>query len=374
MGRCTICNNQFSDGVQCSACGKQLDFGCAGLTEAGWRRLGTDRRSAWRCPSCRTVERDGVVIRRNQISFHPPVLHCCKKGLTGQSHVHTARVKLAASIGLECRDIAYIVNMEVHLGYKSVELCSSMIFGAAAPPVTPGIHVTCHYKMIREIKLQMAEFHEIKDKLDYLPNLVEEIKSMKADIADLKKSCNFSAGLIDDLKGRLSAAEDKINNLNSQLSNSEQRSRLNNVEIKGVPSRKDENLFQIAEAICREIGYSFPKTQINNISRVPTYNSKEKAIVICFLNRYIKEDFISAARNHKLLKAEDLGFHGSQQRVFVNDHLNSESKQLLNKVKQTAKEKKYAYVWVKFGKIHVRKNDNSGVFIVNKLSDLNKFV
>lgn len=315
MRKCAICNNEFSDGVQCSACGKQLDFSCAGVTEAGWRRLGTDRRSVWRCPPCKTAS------------------------------------------------------------------------SAPLSPIEPDSSATI-LKEIREIRLQMAEFHEIKAKLDCLPNLLEEIKSMKADIADLKKSCNFSAELIDDLKvksadtnkkvvdleGKLFAAEDKINNLNSQLSNFEQRSRLNNVEIKGVPSKKDENLFQIAEAIGREIGYSFPKTQINYISRVPTYNSKEKAIVICFLNRYIKEDFISAARNHKLLKAEDLGFHGSQQRVFVNDHLNSESKQLLNKVKQIAREKNYAYVWVKFGKIHVRKNDNSGVFIVNKLSDLNKFV
>ncbi|KOB66191.1 Uncharacterized protein OBRU01_21589 [Operophtera brumata] len=37
----------------CSTCSKHLDFGCAQISEAGWRKLGSDRRNAWKCSSCR---------------------------------------------------------------------------------------------------------------------------------------------------------------------------------------------------------------------------------------------------------------------------------------------------------------------------------
>ncbi|KOB42460.1 Uncharacterized protein OBRU01_27326, partial [Operophtera brumata] len=90
--------------------------------------------------------------------------------------------------------------------------------------------------------------------------------------------------------------ETDVSSLKSQLSASEQRSRLNNVEIKGVPLKKDENLFSIVEVICKATNYSFPKTQINYLHTVPLHGSKEKAIVVSFINRYVKEEFVASAR------------------------------------------------------------------------------
>ncbi|CAH2108992.1 unnamed protein product [Euphydryas editha] len=40
------------------------------------------------------------------------------------------------------------MDVEVHFGDESVKLCSSMVFGVAAPPVAPGIDVTGHYMMV----------------------------------------------------------------------------------------------------------------------------------------------------------------------------------------------------------------------------------
>ncbi|KOB68632.1 Zinc finger DNA binding protein [Operophtera brumata] len=178
---------------------------------------------------------------------------------------------------------------------------------------------------------------------------------------------------VEQLQATVVSLETDVSSLKSQLSASEQRSRLNNVEIKGVPLKKDENLFSIVEVICKATNYSFPKTQINYLHRVPLHGSKEKAIVVSFINRYVKEEFVASARACKTLSAAALGFTGTSQRVFVNDHLNAESKNLLNKTKSAAKEKNFNYVWVKYGKIHVRKNETSPAFIVYRESDLNKF-
>jgi prefoldin subunit 5 len=289
-----------------------MDFSCAAISESGWRKLGAERRSACKCPKCRN-------------------------------------------------------------------LC--------ATPVSPNesASLTTILQEIRELRTQMVEFNEIKT---CLPKLAEEIKCIKEDLSDFKKSYDFLASSVDELRIKADAAVNKVSKLDkrvesmdsvltemqSKLSHFDQRSRLNNLEIKGVPIKKDENLFKIIETIGEKVGYSFPRTQINYLSRVPIYNSKEKSIVVSFLNRYIKEDFISATRACKSLKAEDIGFRDSKHRIFVNDHLNADAKNLLNKAKQLAKEKSFSYVWVKFGKIHVRKNETSGIFIINNTQDLNKFV
>lgn len=164
----------------------------------------------------------------------------------------------------------------------------------------------------------------------------------------------------------------EVSSLKAQLSAADQRSRLNNVEIKGVPLKKDENLFSIVDAIGKEINLSVPRAQINYLYRVPLHGSKDKAIVVSFTNRYTKEEFVAAARARKGLAAPDIGFRDSVRRIYINDHLSMEYKILLNKVKSLAKENGFNFVWVKYGKIHVRKNDTSPVFTITQESDLNK--
>lgn len=241
------------------------------------------------------------------------------------------------------------------------------------------------------LDIVLMELREMKQQLHDLPTLIHDIRSIKDELSELKKSYDFSSGRLDDFDSRIGTLEtnaselgklqDKVSSLQAEvastkleLNSHDQRSRLNNVEIKGVPFKKDENLFLVLESISRKIMYSCDKTKINYISRVPMQNSNDKLVVVSFLNRYVKEDFVAAARAVKDLSTTDLGFQGAPQRIYVNDHLSVESKKLLNKTKYTAKEKGYEFVWVKHGKIHVRKNINCKPFIVRKEADLNKII
>ncbi|CAH2101184.1 unnamed protein product [Euphydryas editha] len=52
MYKCNRCNTEFLDGVQCSVCLNRYDFPCAGITEAGYRKLG-DRKLTWKCSVCK---------------------------------------------------------------------------------------------------------------------------------------------------------------------------------------------------------------------------------------------------------------------------------------------------------------------------------
>lgn len=260
--------------------------------------------------------------------------------------------------------------------------CSSCRTKSPQPPASPEV---------ASLDVILGEIRDMKRQLNSLPTLVADVKTIKEDISDLKSANAFLSSKVEDQSIRLTGIESRVleieplqatvdiyrnevRTMKGQLSTSDQRSRLNNVEIKGIPIRKDENLFAIIDTISNKVNYVFSQTQINYLYRIPLHNTKEKAIVVSFLNRYIKEEFVAAARAVKNLTAADVGFRESPNRVYVNDHLNAELKSLLSKVKLTAKEKNFSYVWVKYGKIHVRKNDTSRVFVVTCESDLNKFV
>ncbi|XP_045507686.1 uncharacterized protein LOC123703653 [Colias croceus] len=302
---CCMCNALFNDGVLCGTCKRYFDYGCAQITETGWRKLGADRRAAWKCGSCKTA---------------------------------TVSTSLPESVSLE--------------------------------------------SIMREIR-------SMKNQLTGLPNLVESFNDIKTELSHIKASCEFLGGKLEDfsikinnfedrlfnlekLDGAVRALEEEISTLKTQAQDSDNRSRLNNIEIKGVPVKKDENLFSILDSISKSINCNIDRNQINYIYRIQSSQSKEKSIIVSFLNRYIKEDFVAAGRATTNLCASNIGFKDFSHRIYINDHLSSKTKLLLNSVKSLAKEKGYQYTWIKYGKIHVRKNNTSRVLIISRKSDLNK--
>lgn len=232
------------------------------------------------------------------------------------------------------------------------------------------------------------EILDMKQQLAVLPKLTSDIECIRSEIRDLSASCEFNHAQLAECNNRVAALEQNIekimvveqkvqkaftalDKIQVDLDTKDQWTRLNNIEIKGIPVKTNENLFTIFDSLCSCVKYTVPKSQINYLSRVPTFSDKEKTIVVSFLNRYVKEDFIALARAKKNLTAKDLGYAGSTQRIFVNDHLTPNNKRLLTKTK-TALKNRYQYIWVKFGKIHVRQNDTSKIHIIQSETDLNK--
>ncbi|CAG4964406.1 unnamed protein product [Parnassius apollo] len=135
-----------------------------------------------------------------------------------------------------------------------------------------------------------------------VPSLIEDIKSIKVELIHLKESCEYNSSSfksfqdqvfsfergvsqIEKIRNSLAMANKEIANLKSVIQTNEQWSRLSNVEVKGIPLKPNENLFVTAKSMGKAVGYEFQKSQINYISRIPMFNTKEKAIIINFINR-----------------------------------------------------------------------------------------
>nr|XP_026494844.1 uncharacterized protein LOC113399816 [Vanessa tameamea] len=179
---------------------------------------------------------------------------------------------------------------------------------------------------LNKVSFINSEFANINKKVEHIEKDVKSLISTKAIIGELKD------------------ITDKIQCDNNDR---EQWGRRSNIEIYGIPEKKGENLFNIFKDI------------------------SDKAIVVRFLARYKKDDFLSNVRKQKL-KACDLGFSNVNTPIFFNDHLTSANKILLQRAKSKAKDNHYRSIWVKNCSIMVRRNDTSPIVHISNEKDLNK--
>ncbi|KAJ2940009.1 hypothetical protein O0L34_g14040 [Tuta absoluta] len=315
---CPQCQDPLTEGAHCNACNNDVHFHCGGIAEANYRLLG-ERKATWRCQKCK------------QSGIHLPV-----PPLSGNDR-ESEREPTPAMIFIEIKSLA--------------------------------------------------------SKLTVLETLPEDVKGLKDELANLRSSVDTANSIINTFEARIKSLDDRLSQLENakkdqanlilarldkmeeEFKEREQWSRANNIEIKGIKEVKNENLYDIVRSLGDKIQYPIQKTYINFISRVPTRDpNNSKPIIVCFNNRYIKEDIIAAARaaqKESLLMPSTLGLQG-KDRIYLNDHLTLDNKILLNKTRKLKQEMGFQYVWVKHCKIHLRKSDTSPVIHIKSEKDLIK--
>lgn len=233
------------------------------------------------------------------------------------------------------------------------------------------------------------QLNKIMIKLAPLASLVEDVKLIKCELGELKDSLGMAHDMISNFTDKMQTIEAKIEvlnkssdeipvlraeitRLNQEIQDRDQWARANNVEVRGIPLRKNENLYEIIQQIGRLCEFPCNKESINYIARIPTRAiNSEKPIIVAFNSRYLKEEFVALARKCNELTLSKLGFTTSGK-FYVNDHLTPYNKILLSKAKKLAREKNFQYIWVKHCKIMARKSDTSPIFQIKSEKDLSK--
>lgn len=204
-------------------------------------------------------------------------------------------------------------------------------------------------------------------------------------LRELKKSVDFCCDKIHDFEAKLNKISDQIklieplqaecNLLKAKVENLEQRSRINNVEIIGVPEKANENLVDIVSNIGKKVNCPVAEHEIDAVHRVTPFNfdkNKPKHIILRFVSRLKKEKFLLNAKTLGNLTTSSIGFSNNNNKIYVNDHLSPNNKLLLKSTKDKAREKNYKYTWVKNCKIFVRKNETSPIILISRETDLYK--
>lgn len=180
----------------------------------------------------------------------------------------------------------------------------------------------------------------------------ESVNKLQSEIDDIKKAMDFMSSKFEAAKSENSGLKSDNKHLNEnnqmllqKIRHLEQYSRLNNLEIRGVPTTQGENCRNIVELLGKKVGCPIKPEDIDTVHRVPTRDINNKNIIVRFCSRDMRTEFLKKARKFRP-KTDLLGFSAAQEKpIYVNEHLTSDNKRLFSKALALKKQMKWAFLW-----------------------------
>lgn len=209
------------------------------------------------------------------------------------------------------------------------------------------------------------EVDDVVKSMTFMNSTFEELRGAKQELEASKKAHEGLKAEKEGLRQSLAKAQKEITEL-------QQYSRMNNIEIKGIPQLKDESLTEVVQLIGDTVGVKVQPSDIDVVHRVPTKERGSTNVIVRFVSRTARDNLMQAARK-KRLTTRQIGF-ADEAPVYVNDHLCPEYKALLGMAIAKKKEKNWKFVWVAQSKILARKAENASVVHIVSRDDLAKIV
>lgn len=225
--------------------------------------------------------------------------------------------------------------------------------------------------------------------------LNSHLKDLRADIASCKDSMSFISDKFDELKSEYSAHCQNIKSLmkdnetlrttvlslSNRLNQMDQLTRASNLEIQCVPQHDGENLVTLASQLGRIIDCPIKDGDIAYCTRTAKFDNKSsrpRSILVKFTSPRLRDSVLAATTQFNKknpsdkLSSKHLGIGGKKTPVFVVENLSPEYKQLHAAARKRATEQNYKYVWVRGGRIYMRKSDASEAVNIRDLSCLSR--
>ncbi|XP_063630212.1 uncharacterized protein LOC134801547 [Cydia splendana] len=367
MSSCQSCDLLINnnDYLQCTACSGLYHLSCLDLT----LEQALNVRQAWLCSFCSSVN-----TRRRRNDNTPVQRAAFDDSVMSLDDSHAAdRPPLVVRTDNS--------NLLVTPPNSYHEIRN--ISGNSSSLLTSGPEAVLHdiLTKVSALQTQFSAIQAIQSDLSQVKNDIAEMRSSidskLTDLAGRMSTIESRVTALEECKAELDDVKKAIGDVINDSRRNEQWVRRSNIQINGVPETKGENLFTILKSLADLSGYSLnTNTDVDFVTRVAVRNDSDgaipKPIIVKMQARYKKDDFMASLRKLRNLKASDLGYSTSLNRIYVNDHLSTYNKYLLKEAKQRAKQKKYQFCWVRNCTVMVRRDEKSPVLYIGSEEALNK--
>ncbi|KOB52279.1 Zinc finger DNA binding protein, partial [Operophtera brumata] len=370
---CLACRSITADDdfMTCMQCRLSYHFLCLGMAETVYKGFSASQKETWMCHNCSGhMRKRGSYIDtpvRSSLPNDKPdmVLASEISGSTSPSWV-TQRQRSGRNINVseiviqgehkhDCltkEDIIEVIRMEMRNSLKHD---------------------------LRQIICDTisSELREIKSEITTLKNEVtsfrETMNFISQSYESLKIDLGKKADVISELKGNLKALEYTNEVVGDRLAQMEQHSRGTNIEIQCVPEQSSENLILVVQQLAKSVSFELQDSDIHLCTRTAKMDPsslRPRSIIVKLNSPRTRDGFLAATLNFnkknptKKLNSNHLGISGTSIPVFVGEHLSPRNKELHRAARLKAKEKDYKYVWVRGGRIFVRKTERDQATVI----------
>ncbi|CAB3257525.1 unnamed protein product [Arctia plantaginis] len=192
----------------------------------------------------------------------------------------------------------------------------------------------------------------------------------------MKKNLEAKDAIIDQLQADNKRLLTDVVDLTSRLTIVEQHMRDSNLEINGIPEHHNENLVNTFIHLTKTIGSPVTDSEILQITRVAKMNQnvdRPRSVIAKLRTPRQRDTILAAVFNYnkknpqQKLNSSHLGIAGKCSPVYVSEHLSPTNKRLHAETRKLAKQVSYKFVWVRNGRIYVRKDEQSqAIYIRNQ--------
>ncbi|XP_075210788.1 uncharacterized protein LOC142318134 [Lycorma delicatula] len=220
-------------------------------------------------------------------------------------------------------------------------------------------------------ELKRAQKRMISDMNESSDLLHKKIDDNSKIIADQTLKLVEYVQKIENLTAKNHNLRQQVKQLEFRLEDVEQYSRKSMIEIHGIPKKDDEDVVDTIKKVGDVIGFQITDEMIDACHRLPGKNNMSDGIIVKFVRRRDKENFMKKKRDKKLITTLNMGFT-TDTPVYINESLCPPRRRLYALARQAKKYKGYKYIWLRDGKILMRKNEKDKIVQIRNEEDLNK--
>lgn len=222
--------------------------------------------------------------------------------------------------------------------------------------------------------------------------LLITLKEIKKSNHNIETSLAFLTAQNEEYKKKIEllecqVKEDKcyISILETKIEDIQMSCRKANFEIKNVPKINNEtkdDLIEMTLRLSQSIDCKIAKSDIKDIYRVRGKKSDKEntPIVVETVSTLVKTTILKMGKafniKHKVkLSAKHLGLKTKEDTpVFLSEHLTAKGSRLHFLARDLAKSKSYKFCWTAYGKIYVRKNENSPIISIKSEEQIHQLL
>lgn len=374
---CDACRQPIASQLylQCYHCKGTYHRDCLNISKDQFLSLTSEIKASWTCPSCANITRRtrctlNTPVRRGQLPFDT------EESMNMSLDLDRGQVTAAGMVTPKQNIISRPHKVDDAVTMEKISKMFDEKLESAMSAILERFRMSLQEQVKQLVSSELAStINDLKEDFNASINFIsDEQSSLQSQI----KERNESIKILETENSRL---QNDITKLNGRILSFEKVSRSQNLEIQAVPESRHENVVTLFKKLCDTVQVTIDDSNIHACRRVAKMDARSKRprnILVTLSSPRLRDTVLSAVHRYnkthskETLNSINLGIPGETRKIYVTEHLSPECKYLHAEARKEAKEKGYKFVWVKYGRVYVRKNEDCGCIYIRDSSSLSK--